>query len=123
VDRIVQHGNRVYKPPPGRFFLPLEFTVAAYRFGHSMVRDSYVFNLNSIPNGPTLLTALFGLTTFSGDLQNPGPSGPQHPTLPDRWIIEWNRFVDTADTKAANKARRIDTKLAGALFALPAIDG
>jgi hypothetical protein len=46
VDRILQDGNRWYDPPPGQFFLPLEFTVAAYRFGHSMVRENYDFNLN-----------------------------------------------------------------------------
>ena len=25
-------------------FMPVEFSVAAYRFGHSMVRDNYVLN-------------------------------------------------------------------------------
>ena len=37
VDETIQE-NRVYDPRDERFFLPLEFSVAAYRFGHSMVR-------------------------------------------------------------------------------------
>jgi nucleoid-associated protein YgaU len=120
VDSIVQHGNRVWNPPEGQFFLPLEFAVAAYRFGHSMVRPSYDFNLNF---SQADLLFLFQLTAFSGGLQSPGPSGPTTDTLPDNWIIEWHRFTDTSDTKAINKARRIDTKLVDALFSLPAIDG
>jgi LysM repeat protein len=120
VDRIVRQGNRVWDPPDGQFFLPLEFAVAAYRFGHSMVRPSYDFNLNF---SQADLLFLFQLTAFSGELQSPGPSGPMTDTLPDNWIIEWHRFTDTSDTKASNKARRIDTKLVDALFSLPAIDG
>jgi len=119
VDDILQNGNRVYDPPAGRFFLPLEFTVAAYRFGHSMVRDRYRINLNP---RPTALFMLFALTAFSGDLQSPGPSGREHDTLPDNWIIEWHRFADTLDTKAGNRARRINTKLVEGLFGLPFFD-
>ncbi|HEY3089934.1 MAG TPA: peroxidase family protein, partial [Jatrophihabitantaceae bacterium] len=44
VDRILEHGNRVYDALAEPFFLPLEFTVAAYRFGHTMIRDDYDFN-------------------------------------------------------------------------------
>lgn len=120
VDRIMRQGNRVYDPPDGQFFLPLEFAVAAYRFGHSMVRASYDFNLNF---SQADLLFLFQLTAFSGELQSPGPSGLTTDTLPDNWIIEWHRFTDTPNTKASNRARQIDTKLVDALFFLPAIDG
>src|SRR5262249_20645236 len=116
VDDILQNGNRVYDPPAGQFFMPLEFTVAAYRFGHSMVRNTYDFNLNfNRFNGISQadLSFLFGFTAFSGQLADGGPGDRGKPTLPDFWIIEWHRFVDSPHTKASNKARKINTKLAG----------
>jgi nucleoid-associated protein YgaU len=120
VDRIVQHGNSVYHALAEPFFVPLEFTVAAYRFGHSMVRESYAFNLNF---NPADLFFLFTFTAFSGQLGGDVAAIPQTNTLPDNWIIEWHRFVDTLDTKASNKARRIDTQLADGLFSLQNVDG
>jgi LysM repeat protein len=120
VDDIVRHGNRVYLAHGEPFFLPLEFTAAAYRFGHSMVRETYDFNLN-FPAAD--LFQLFDLTALSGQVGGDVPVFPQTKTLADNWIIEWHRFADTLDTKAVNKGRRIDTKLADGLFALQAIDG
>ena len=106
VDRILQHGNRVYDALAEPFFLPLEFTVAAYRFGHTMVRDTYDFNLNF---SPAPLGLLFTFTALSGELGD-------FDTLPDNWIIQWERFVGPGGGR--NKARRIDTKLANGLFHL-----
>ena len=130
VEDILQNGNRVYDPPAGQFFMPLEFTVAAYRFGHSMVRNVYDFNLNFNAKSGVVqadLSLLFGFTAFSGQLGISGQPGGT-PTLPDFWIIEWHRFVDTLDPKAGNKARKINTKLAGlsegvGLFGLQDIEG
>jgi hypothetical protein len=49
--------------------MPLEFAVAAYRFGHTMVRAAYNFNLNFNlrPGGvPASLELLFNLQTLDG---------------------------------------------------------
>ncbi|HYY78482.1 MAG TPA: heme peroxidase family protein [Actinomycetes bacterium] len=121
VDRILEHGNRWYDALAEPFFLPLEFTVAAYRFGHSMVRNDYDFNLNfnrsGEPSFPATLGLLFTFTALSGQLG-------EFDTLPDNWIIQWERFVDTgAGGGAANRARRIDTKLADGLFHLQDLQG
>jgi hypothetical protein len=102
------------------FFLPLEFTVAAYRFGHTMIRDDYDFNLNFNCSGdpgifPADLGLLFTFTALSGELGD-------FDTLPDNWIIQWERFVNTG-TGAANKARKFDTKLANGLFHLQSAKG
>jgi hypothetical protein len=59
VDETI-HRNRVCNPRDERFFLPLEFSVAAYRFGHTMVRASYDFNVN-LPQAT--LGQLFTFTT------------------------------------------------------------
>ena len=117
VDDILQNGNRVYDVLAEPFFLPLEFSVAVYRFGHSMVQADYNFNLNfnrhhADPAGQASLTRLFMLTAFSGQLNN-------YSSLPENWIIEWDRFIDGGE----NNARRIDTKLVEPLFQLTDVQG
>ena len=93
--------------------------MAAYRFGHTMIRDDYDFNVNFNRGGepafPATLDLLFTFTALSGQLG-------EFDTLPDNWIIEWQHFVDTG-AGAAKKARRIDTKLAGGLFDLGDLQG
>jgi nucleoid-associated protein YgaU len=118
VRRIREHGNQVYDAAAEPFFMPLEFTVAAYRFGHSMVRGDYDFNLNFNRKDQfsATLDDLFTFTALSGQLGD-------FNTLPDFWIIEWHRFVDIPDIKAKNKARRVDTELAQGLFQLLDLDG
>ena len=93
VNTILQNGNDVYDPAPGQFFLPLEYTVAAYRFGHTMVRNRYDFNLNFNNSAPP------GLRSASS---SPLPRSVEgwasvlgNDTLPENWIIEWENFVDS----------------------------
>lgn len=106
----VKKANQVYKPYDYSFFMPLEFTVAAYRFGHTMIRKDYDFNLNFNTSGqpgtvPASLDLLFTFTALSGGLG----FGQGTDALPDNWIIEWEHFVDAG--QPFNKARRFDTKL------------
>jgi nucleoid-associated protein YgaU len=111
VDDVLTNGNRFYHTDEDPFFLPLEFTVVAFRFGHTMVRDFYDYNLNF----PTAsLGQLFTFTAFSGELG-------ELDTLPENWIIQWDRFIPEDGGK--NKARRFDTKLAGGLSSLQTIEG
>jgi nucleoid-associated protein YgaU len=125
VEDIVQHGNRWYNALAEPFFMPLEFSVAGFRFGHTMVRDTYDFNLNFNTTGesgttPASLRLLFTFTALSGQLGfGPGPTE----TLPDNWIIEWENFVDNGGP-AKSKARRLDTNLAApGLFELRNLEG
>jgi Animal haem peroxidase len=110
VDDILENGPRFYDPGEGNdFFLPMEFSVAAYRFGHSMVRAEYDFNLNFNTRGgiPATLGLLFTFSALSGQL---GP-GQGFPTLPENWIIEWENFFDPQGGEPRSKSRRFDTKL------------
>ena len=115
VEDILQSGNRIYDAMVEPFFLPLEYAVAVYRFGHSMVRADYDFNLNfnrSREPGttPATLDLLFTFTALSGGLGfNQGNN-----TLPDNWIIQWENLIGTS----ALKARKLDTKLVEPLFEL-----
>ncbi len=100
-------------------FLPVEFSVAAYRLGHSMIRPAYRLNDNDatlLPIFPVPSQGLTqGLTGFTA-------------MDPDRGI-DWGRFID-ADIRtydgsdADNKKRlqlayRIDTSLVNPLAGLP----
>jgi nucleoid-associated protein YgaU len=113
VDDIVQYGNRWYNTLAEPFFMPLEFSVAGFRFGHTMIRNDYDFNLNFNTTGEAGTTSanlplLFTFTALSGQLGfGQGPTE----TLPDNWIIEWENFVEDGGP-AKSKARRLDTKLA-----------
>ncbi len=118
VEKVI-YANKVFKPEDDYFFMPLEFTTAAYRFGHTMVRAEYDFNLNFNLTGapgtfPASLELLFTFTALTGNLGD-------NDTLPDNWIIEWERF--TANVQAVNFARRFDTKLVEPLFTLRNFQG
>ena len=40
VDKIVNEGNQWFNALGEPFFMPLEFSVAAFRFGHTMIRGA-----------------------------------------------------------------------------------
>jgi len=65
-------------------FIPLEFSAAAFRIGHSMVRQRYSWNSHH-RNASVL--QLFTHTKRNGDL-----SGLDR--LDSTWVIDWKRFYD-----------------------------
>lgn len=98
-------------------FMPVEFSVAAYRLGHSMIRPAYRLNDSTLlPIFPVPAQGFTeGLTGFRA--MNPA------------WGIDWGRFIDIDTRKydgtdAENKKRlqfayRIDTSLVNPLKTLP----
>ncbi|MGH3679117.1 MAG: peroxidase family protein [Natronosporangium sp.] len=111
-DQVLLGGNRHFAPRDRELFMPLEFAVATYRFGHSMVRAVYDFNRNfGRPGTNVLPNAGFDLLfLFTG--QSPTPFGGSTNVLPFNWIIEWDRMVDKGDPFPDHFARRIDTRVA-----------
>jgi hypothetical protein len=108
VDEVFQpHGNlpvhtKVFDWRK-RIFMPVEFSVAAYRFGHSMVRASYPLNAAN-PDVP-----FFG---GADDMQGFRP-------LPAGYTIDWANLFPI-DGSSPVMARAIDSHLVPPLHNLPA---
>jgi heme peroxidase len=100
VDSILERGPRFYRPD-GAPRIPLEFADAAFRYGHSQVRDS--FQLNSGADTLRLFPDLIGFRPVPAD-----------------HVIEWSRFFDVEGAQPAQRAKLIDGRLARSLIELPA---
>ena len=113
-DQVLYGGPHHFRASSSVPVQPLEFSGAAYRFGHSMVRDVYDYNRNFGRGAQVLSSAPFPLLfAFTGGA-NP-PFRGDTTTLPFNWIIEWDRMVDKGSTVPDQFARRIDTRLAPTL--------
>jgi hypothetical protein len=113
VDDILAKGRRLYdwRNQP---FIPVEFSVAAFRFGHSQVRPGYTIN-----------------TQFARGLFSSQPSVPPNPPndlsggrrlLPVQ-VIDWRCFFKLSDQFVPQIGKAIDTRLSTPLFALPTFSG
>jgi hypothetical protein len=108
---VTVYGSTGITPPT----IPVEFSVAAFRFGHTMIRSHYHIN----DGGPL---PLFGYS--SGDSRHLGGRRRLEAAL----VVDWSRFFEdlpvpaalAADGKLArNFARKIDPNLTKVLRTLP----
>ena len=84
------------------FSIPIEFSAAAMRFGHAMVRPNYLFSFGN----DMLLPSVFGRT-------------PDRGALPDGMEINWGFFFQGGGPASSVTTRPIDTRLSKPLHALP----
>jgi hypothetical protein len=139
---VGKSGSLGVKTPnlPDARFTPIEFSVGAYRFGHSLVREDY--HINNIDPRTTRIpdnVAIFDLSNYqAGDLSGGGPlPGPNRSGVstctghslctqpnPAGHQIEWKYFVPQLDAnrgdRTINFARRTQPTISPALFNLPA---
>jgi hypothetical protein len=89
---------RFYRPHSGSAYMPVEFSVAAFRFGHSMVRPSY--KLNDVAKTTAKFKSKAGklvdfqrilvFVAISANTQD-ALNGFGEP-LPPKWGIDWSFF-------------------------------
>jgi hypothetical protein len=114
VDDVLANGPRhfVWRHAP---YIPVEFSVAAYRFGHSQVRPSYRANFGTSASDPA--------QQFFALLLDPAATDPDDPAdlrggrRAPRRFIDWQTFFDLGDGRVRHN-KRIDTTLSTPLFDL-----
>jgi hypothetical protein len=96
-------------------YIPVEFSVAAYRFGHSQVRPSYRANFGTSATDAS--KQFFALFFKPGDNHPTDPQDLRGGKRAPRRFIDWQTFFDFGDGKFRNN-KKIDTTLSSILFAL-----
>jgi len=96
---LLDGGPKLYRVD-GDPYIPFEFADAAYRYGHSQIRALYQVNPS------------FGPLPVFPDLMGFRPVSPEH-------TVDWTLQIDVAGQPAAQRAKRIDSRLPAPLIALP----
>ncbi|NBB70541.1 MAG: hypothetical protein GVY33_09515 [Alphaproteobacteria bacterium] len=115
VQDLLYNGPRFYRPGGEGLVMPLEFSVAAFRFGHSMIRPSY-----RLQDGAPLktITELLGVTLErdgAGDLLEEADG---RYCLKSENRVAWAQLVEIPGQPAPQMARAIDPVLSRGLFDL-----
>jgi hypothetical protein len=137
VADVFTNGRQIFEKGSNDFpTMPIEFSVAAYRLGHSMVRDKYNWNAVFSQGGAIgdfgSLDNLFRFSGTSGNL-SPGsdldnPLDGDFERLPTNWVADFTRLYDfgkdgtpelAPESGQLNKARPIDIHLTNPLANLP----
>jgi Animal haem peroxidase len=99
VAELLEGGGRRFRPGDEPY-IPFEFADAAYRYGHSQIRNSYRVNPD------------FGPVPVFPDLMGFGAVPVEH-------AIDWSLQFDVPGKPPAQRAKRIDGRLPSSLIALP----
>jgi hypothetical protein len=123
VSNVFNQGRKAFEvgaPATAVPTMPIEFSVAAFRLGHSMIRAAYNWNAR-FDSGAGTLDFLFSFAGLGGDFLG----GLK---LPSNWIADWRRLYDFGEANKPelvvpaakfNRAMRIDTALVNPLRTLP----
>jgi hypothetical protein len=99
IDEVFRNGLRFYRPEPDPF-IPVEFADAAYRYGHSQIRQLYQLQ----PGGESY--------PVFPDLIGFGPVGDRR--------VDWSLLFDIPGRPAAQRSKPMDGQLPRSLIQLPA---
>ena len=132
VAELLRDGPRFYdaeanrrrrRGPNGRRdpMIPVEFSMAAYRFGHSQIRPSYRLNFGAEPSvgGAPVFVLLFDA---AADPHAVDPADVRGGRRAPRRFVDWQTFFDFGDGNVRPN-KLIDTRLSSPLFDLPGLRG
>jgi hypothetical protein len=95
--------NRIIQKTGTQFPIPIEFSLAAFRFGHSMVRNAYRLNCR---NKRVVIDELMAM-------------GQTAAPLPDDYLVEWGTFLDGLPTSGPQASSSfIDTSVSQSMHGL-----
>lgn len=116
VEKLKDSNRIKLKPQP---VLPHEFTLAAFRFGHSMIGSAYHLNdaLQEVLGEPITLFENIGTAWRDRDRVAANTLEGER-ALPRDWTVQWDRFVYVR-SGPTQWSRRIDRELAPPLRYLP----
>ncbi|MEY9894297.1 hypothetical protein ABIA31_007983 [Catenulispora sp. MAP5-51] len=100
VRQILAEGGRWYSPPRNEAYIPLEFSHAAYRYGHGQIRHRYrlLADDTEVPVFPDLVGF--------------------HPARADH-RLDLSQIFDFPGRPPAQRAKRLDGRLPASLLNLP----
>jgi len=116
IHDIAENGRRYYFSngfgegvQPRKPFMPVEFSVAAYRYGHSQVRDKYKLNTDKT------------VSLFAPRNEDNGAADTLRgfQALPSGHYLEWSRFFSLQPGDSGQFAFKIDPFLPEPLLELP----
>lgn len=122
LDDVFTNGRKLVEPaasPTDVPTMPVEFSVAGFRLGHSMIRPTYDWN-RRFPDRAGSLDYMFEFSALGGNLGG-------EPRLLSNWLPDWRRMYDfpagghpeLGPPSGVNFAQRIDTLLSDPLKHLP----
>ncbi|MCB0663792.1 MAG: hypothetical protein KDC24_13680 [Saprospiraceae bacterium] len=104
VNKTLGQGRKFYTRNRG--YIPIEFSAAAYRFGHSLAPQKL-----KVQKAQTHDFELFGATLGFGF----------SPITDNKQVVEWEVMFDIDPANPAQRTDKLDTKLPSDLLALPFI--
>ncbi len=99
MEELLERGTRLFQPGDDPY-IPFEFADAAYRYGHSQIRDTYRVNRQ------------FGPVPVFPDLIGFGAVPVDH-------AIDWTLQFDVPGDGSAQRSKKIDGTLPRSLISLP----
>ena len=90
--------NKIFNPAENEYFLPVEFSAAAFRFGHALIRSKYLYNTFRKTVELRELFMMKILHDYSHILED--------------WVIDWKEFLPGGVNVGRNLAPRLVEPLA-----------